>query len=427
MTSASLKRAFAETEKNGEITASVGRLIIALTLVVSAWLTQNAGPASYPLLIATLIYAFLSLVGFLLALKEFHFQLLPYVFATFDMAVVAFALTMLAQMHELTVTHEFSLPLFSLSFVVLIHASLRYRPSLIVYSFMVFLLFLLALPPIMNVPFISNEILHKTHGHEIENVTSLLRQDIGLLPMLFLTAAMVLLFIIVKRTRTVTELALQDAQKASQLSRFFSPGIVDDLVNVELENASSGKRINVAILFIDIRRFSSLAESLSPEELSRLLSDYRKRVCEVVLENGGSVDKFIGDGILAIFGAPISHENDANNAIHASLRIIEVLSEWNDLRDQLNQPRIHVGIGGHFGEVFAGIIESGEILEHTVLGDVVNISERLERLTRQLNSKFVFSDALFLAAKFEFDGKLIQSKEGVELRGHKGRQKIWHD
>ena len=427
MTSASLKRAFAETEKNVEITASVGRLVIALALVLSAWLTQNAGPASYRLLIATQIYAFLSVVGFLLALKKLHFQLLPYVFATFDMSVVAFALTMLAQMHELTVTHEFSLPIFSLSFVVLIHASLRYRPSLIVYSFMVFLFFLLALPPIMNVPFISNEILHKTHGHEIENVTSLLRHDIGFLPMLFLTAAMVLLFIIVKRTRTITELALQDAQKASQLSRFFSPGIVDDLVNVELGNASSGKRINVAILFIDIRGFSSLAESLSPEELSRLLSDYRKTVCDMVFKNGGTVDKFIGDAVLAIFGAPLRHENDANNAIRASLGIIEVLSDWNDLRDQLNQPRIEVGIGGHFGEVFAGIVESGEILEHTVLGDVVNISERLERLTRQLNSKFVFSDALFSAAKFEFDGKFIQSKEGVEIRGHKGKQKIWHD
>lgn len=427
MTSASLKRAFEQTEKNGEITASVGRLVIALTLAVSAWLTLNAGPVSHPLLIATLIYALLSLVGFLLAVKKFHSQMLPYVFATFDMAVVAFALTMLAQMHELTVAHEFSLPLFSLSFVVLIHASLRYRPSLIVYSFVVFLLFLLALPPIMNVPFISNEILHKTHGHKIENVTSLLRHDIGFLPLLFLTAAMVLLFIIVKRTRTVTELALHDAQKASQLSRFFSPGIIDDLVNAQLENASSGKRINVAILFIDIRGFSSLAESLSPEELSSLLSDYRKRVCEVVLKNGGTVDKFIGDGVLAIFGAPISNNNDAKNAIHASLGIIKVLSEWNDLRDQLNQPRIEVGIGGHFGEVFAGIIESGEILEHTVLGDVVNISERLERLTRQLNSRFVFSDALFSAAKFEFKGQIIQSKEGVEIRGHKGRQKIWHD
>lgn len=101
MTSASLKRAFEQTEKNGEITASVGRLVIALTLAVSAWLTLNAGPVSHPLLIATLIYALLSLVGFLLAVKKFHSQMLPYVFATLDMAVVAFALTMLAQMHEL--------------------------------------------------------------------------------------------------------------------------------------------------------------------------------------------------------------------------------------------------------------------------------------------------------------------------------------
>lgn len=426
MNNSSLKRAFEETEKRGEFTASIGRSVIALTLLVSTWLSVDAGPASHPLIIAAFVYACLSIVGIAMAIKQIHLPMLPFLFTAIDMTVVAFALTMLAQMHNLSVSHEFSLPLFSLSFVVLIHASLRYRPSLIIFSFLTFLILLFTLPPIMNVPFVSGELLHKTHGHAVEKASALLLHDIGFLPILFLAAATVLLFMIVKRTRSITELALKDAQKANQLSRFFSPGVVDGFIADTADQASSGSRTDVAILFIDIRGFSAIAESLSPEQVSDLLSEYRTRVCKIILNNGGSIDKFIGDAVLAVFGAPVNQKNDAENAINTSLEIDRELSKWNKIRSQNNLPLVEVGIGGHYGEVFAGIIEAGQILEHTVLGDAVNISERLERLTREFKSKFIFSDALITASGNPLLMHDFEILENVQIRGHSDELKIWY-
>lgn len=426
MTYASLKRVFEEMERRGEFTASIGRSIIALTLLTSILLSAGSGPASHPLTISAFVYACLSVIGILMAMRQIHSPIFPYLFAAIDMGIAAFALTMLAQMHNLSVSHEFSLPLFSLSFVFLIHASLRYRPNLIIFSFLTFLLFLFALPPIMNVPFVSSGLLHKTHGHAVEKVSSLLLHDIGYLPILFLSAATVLLFMIVKRTRSITELALRDAQKASQLSRFFSPGVVERLIANPAGHAQSGSRVDVAILFIDIRGFSKIAENLPPEKVSEFLSEYRTRVCEIILKHGGTVDKFIGDAVLAVFGAPVSHESDAENAFNASLEIDRELSRWNSSRNRSNLPPIEVGIGGHYGEVFAGIVEAGQILEHTVLGDAVNVSERLERLTRELKSKFIFSDALVSASGTCSIMNGFEILENVQIRGHSDKLKIWY-
>ncbi len=427
MTTVSLERTFVETEKKGELFASLARVIIAMVILFAAWVSRGAGPAGYPLFIIAVLYAVMSLIGVLLAYSKVFHQAIPYAFVAVDMTVVAFALTMLAQMHKLSVSHEFSLPLFSLSFVILIHASLRYRPSLIIFSFLTFLILLFTLPTIMNVPFVSNELLHKTHGHTVEKASALLLHDIGFLPILFLAASTLLLFMIVKRTRTITELALKDAQKVSQLSRFFSPKVAETFGTTDSELVQSGKRLNVAIIFIDIRGFSKLAENLSPEEVAEFLSAFRKKICEIIFKHEGTVDKFIGDAVLAVFGAIVNHDDSAQRALEASIEIRDAIKEWHICRERVGLPCAKVGIGGHYGEVFFGIIESGQILEHSVIGDTVNIAERLERKTRELNADFVFSDDLIKATKNQTSSTRFQSLEKVEIRGHKGLIKIWYE
>ena len=426
MTTLNLDRTFEQTEKEGEIFAAIARIVIALVILLAAWMSRDAGHAGHPLKMIAVFYAITSVVGLFLAYKKIFHLIIPYGFVTIDMAVIALALTMLAQMHNLSLSHEFSLPLFSLAFVILIHAALRYRPLLILFGFLLFVVLLFALPIAINFPIVTHSEAAISHPHSSNDVAEIILHDVGFLPLLFLTLAMALLFYIVMRTRSITELALIDGRRANQLSRFFSPEIANSLGSMEAEEIQSGNRQNVAIIFIDVCGFSKLAENLPPEAVAEFLSAFRTKICDIVFKYNGTIDKFTGDGVLAVFGAPIVRKDDAQRAVEASIEIRDEIKKWHQQRDRDGLPGADVGIGGHFGEVFSGIIESGQILEHSVIGDTVNVAERLERITRDLKANFVFSDALMASANFEIGPLEVQSMEDVEIRGHNGRVKIWY-
>ena len=426
MATDNITRTFEETEKKGEVFAALARVIIAIVILLAAWTSRDAGNAGHPLIIIAVLYGFMSLIGVVLAFGKVFHLLIPYAFVAIDMAVIAFALTMLAHMHNLSLSHEFSLPLFSLSFVILIHTALRYRPLLILFGFSLFVILLFALPIMMSLPLMSQSSASPSSSHILANPLELALHDVGFLPLLFLTLATALLFYIVMRTRSMTELALNDGRRASQLSRFFSPEVADSLGSAEADIAQSGTRLKVAVIFIDIRGFSKLAENLNPEEVVEFLSAFRTEVCEIVFKHGGTVDKFIGDAVLVVFGAPVAHIDNATRALKASIEIQDKINNWCLCRKHEQLPYAKIGIGGHYGEVFSGIIESGQILEHSIIGDTVNIAERLERKTRELNADFVFSDDLIAEADLLPHLTQFQSLDNVEIRGHKYLLKIWY-
>ena len=426
MPTQSLNRAFQETERQGEIFAAVARVIIALVILFAAWISIDAGPAGHPLITIAVLYALSSLVGVGLAIGKIFHQAIPYAFVAIDVAVVAFALTMLARMHNLSLSHEFSLPLFSLAFVILIHAAMRYRPMLVLFGFLLFVSLLFFFPFALNMPMIVQSAAANSGSGFLTNPLELVLHDVGFLPLLFLLLATILLFYIVLRTRSLTELAIIDGRKATQLSRFFSPEVAHKLGLSTSDGTHISSRQNAAIMFIDIRGFSNLAEDLTPEEVAEFLSTFRTIICEIVFQYGGTVDKFIGDAVLAVFGTPIAREDDAHRAVNASIKISNEINKWHSSRTKAGLPSAKVGIGGHFGEVFSGIIESGQILEHTIIGDTVNVAERLERLTRELQADFVFSDELIEVANMSGNSLDLINKTDVEIRGHKSRFKIWY-
>lgn len=372
-----------------------------------------------------ILYAIMSVFGVMLAYRRVFHTLIPYGFVAIDMTVIALALTMLARMHNLSLSHEFSLPLFSLAFVILIHAALRYRPVLILFGFTIFVILLFAFPILLNVPIINPSEASVSHTHNGSIPFELVLHDVGFLPLLFLTLATCLLFYIVMRTRSMTELALIDGRRANQLSRFFSPKVANSLTSTDGEEYQFGNRQDAAVIFVDIRGFSRIAERLSPNEVAEFLSAFRTTVCEVIFKYDGTVDKFIGDAVLAVFGTPAMHEDDAKRAISASMEIIDKIEVWSQARQRQGLPFAKIGIGGHYGEVFSGIIESGQILEHSIIGESVNVAERLERLTRELDADFVFSNEIIEAAENQTASKDFKSSENVEIRGHKSRIKIW--
>ena len=148
------------------------------------------------------------------------------------------------------------------------------------------------------------------------------------------------------------------------------------------ELALGGERKEVAVFFSDIRGFTAMSEKLRPEEVVEFLNGYFTRMVRCVNETNGRVDKYIGDALMAVWGAFRPHGNEAENAVNAALRMREELIDFNKGRGGSRKPLIHMGAGINLGPVVAGQIGSDEKLEYTVIGDTVNLASRVEALTK---------------------------------------------
>ena len=159
--------------------------------------------------------------------------------------------------------------------------------------------------------------------------------------------------------------------------RYFAPGVAAEIARNAGATRLGGERRPIAVLFSDVRGFTRLAEEMTPEALAKLLSEYFTEMVEVVFEHGGTLDKFVGDAIMALWGAPQAQEDAPDRAVRAALAMQEALAHLNARWLAAGRPALGVGIGINFGEVFVGNIGSHRRLEYTVLGDVVNVAARL--------------------------------------------------
>ncbi|MDR1903397.1 MAG: PAS domain S-box protein [Treponema sp.] len=184
------------------------------------------------------------------------------------------------------------------------------------------------------------------------------------------------------------------------LSRYMSDDVVEYVKRTGNNPLETAKR-RVTILFFDIRRSTLLGEGLAPDVFAGLLNDILTDIMDLVYGCRGSVNKLIGDGLMATFGAPISTENDVLNAVQAAKEIYNYLKTFNDVRpDYLKEP-LRAGIGIATGTVFAGVIGSVRRQEYTVLGDTVNIASRIEHLTKSAPEKVLMDEETYRAVKDE--------------------------
>ena len=173
--------------------------------------------------------------------------------------------------------------------------------------------------------------------------------------------------------RKIAEQAVQ--QRA--LERFLSPEVVAMIAKDPHGIRLGGANQKVTVMFADIRGFTSLAEKMAPEQVVEILNEYFTRVTEIIFDFGGTLDKYLGDGVMAVFGAPLSKGNDALNAVKAATAIQRMVKELNRDASERNWPELHVGIGINTGVVTAGNIGSPRRLDYTVVGDAVNVAARL--------------------------------------------------
>ncbi|MCK3777899.1 adenylate/guanylate cyclase domain-containing protein [Ensifer sesbaniae] len=251
---------------------------------------------------------------------------------------------------------------------------------------------------------------------------SFFNQDLGLTVSFGFTAfAIYLLAPDHDRTRKD---ALKADQRRLNLSRFFSPLVVSELQ--ERGGALRLERRNAAIMFVDLRDFTRFAETAPAPELAFVLAEYRQLVSQTIFEHGGTVDKFIGDGVMAVFGQPRPMDDDADRAMACALDLVDALTDWKNHNALNGHPALDAGIGLHYGKVVGGVLDSGCHSEFTVIGDAVNVAQRLESLTKSLDAPLAISAALMTRLMTPVPPANWMAQKDVTLPGRRLPVDVWY-
>lgn len=191
----------------------------------------------------------------------------------------------------------------------------------------------------------------------------------------------------------------------STMSRYMDPGIADQLMGEGGgEEFLGGKSSEITVLFSDIRSFTTITEALGAQGTVQMLNEYFTIMVDIITREGGMLDKFIGDAIMAGFGIPVEHEDDEDRAVRSAIAMITELWEWNVVREARGEDPVDHGVGLNTGMVVSGNIGSPKRMDYTMIGDGVNLAARLESACKQYSARVLISE--FTKAKLKGTYKL---------------------
>lgn len=200
-------------------------------------------------------------------------------------------------------------------------------------------------------------------------------------------------------------------------ARYVSQYALEELLKLDKPISLEGERKKVTLLFSDIRHFTSLAEELPPEEVLKLLNEYFTEMIEVIFNYGGTLDKFIGDGMMVEFGAPLDDKLQELHAVLAAIHMQLHLDKLSDKWEKEGRKRLSMGIGIHTGLAVIGNIGSELRMEYTAIGDTVNVASRLERYTKKIEKAIIISKPVYEKVKDHFT---FEDLKEIEIPGRKG-------
>ncbi len=204
--------------------------------------------------------------------------------------------------------------------------------------------------------------------------------------------------------------------------RYVSKEVVEQIISNPAQLKLGGERKDITVLFSDIRGFTSMSESMQPEEVVGILNDYLTTMTDIILSLGGTIDKFIGDAIMAVFGAPIPYEDHTLRAAKAALKMRDALEDlWSKWMEEKKHP-FDIGIGISTGEAIVGNIGSVRRTEYTAIGDIVNLGARIEPLNKEFNTHILVSEAVYERVK---DSISVSDIGLVKVRGKKREVRLY--
>jgi adenylate cyclase len=222
----------------------------------------------------------------------------------------------------------------------------------------------------------------------------------------FACSCLLALGLLIGFTNTRVRAMFVDIRRRENLSRFLPRQVVERVL------ASGGAALEpvqreVTILFSDIRSFTSMSETMAPREVLEFLDEYFGHMGQIVRGHEGMLNKFLGDGMLAVWGVPDQQEDHAVRAVRAALDMRKKLVELNEYRVREGRAEIRIGIGVHTGVVAAGMLGGADQREYTVIGDAVNLASRIESLTKALGTDVLVSESTFGKCGGKFEGTRV--------------------
>jgi len=209
------------------------------------------------------------------------------------------------------------------------------------------------------------------------------------------------------RDMSANDRLIVSQRQRANLARFFAPQIVDELEGQDAP-LSITRHHPASILFVDMVGFTAFCERLSPDEVISLLRDLQAMLSKSVFSHQGIVDKFLGDGLLAVFGPPLPGPADASNAVLCGIDIVQTIAHWNTQRRLSGDETVRVAIGVHYGPVVQGDIGDENRLELTVVGDTVNLASRVEAYCRMVGYDMLITAPVLEALRREKCDDLVQ-------------------
>ncbi|HYB69163.1 MAG TPA: adenylate/guanylate cyclase domain-containing protein, partial [Candidatus Bathyarchaeia archaeon] len=213
------------------------------------------------------------------------------------------------------------------------------------------------------------------------------------------------LALLVTYAGTVAKNFTQEQREKRRLSRFFSPDVVSEIVRHKDDAKLAANRRRMTVLFSDIRGFTSMSEKMQPEEVVAFLREYLTVMTEAVFKHGGTVDKYIGDAIMALYNVPFDAPDHALRAVRTAIEFQERVRPLGERFAARYGGTLACGVGIHTGEAVVGTIGSEQRLEYTAIGDTINLGSRLEGLTKEFSVPIIISEATYAEVRHHFGAR----------------------
>jgi len=209
---------------------------------------------------------------------------------------------------------------------------------------------------------------------------------------------------------------LDELQKNTRtaFARYVPADVMDEIISVSAKTVQQSEKRNITVLFSDIRNFTSISEHSNAQIIVDFLNSYFAKMGNEIISEGGHIDKFIGDAIMAVFGAFKNLENSPSSSIRAAIKMLAALEEMNSVESAFSKEKISIGIGINCGECVLGNIGFQNKMDYTVIGDSVNLASRIEDLTKRYKHPLIVSEYVYEASRDYF---LFRKIDNVKVKG----------